>query len=252
MPAAASNKRVKNTRISRPFIIGSEAWNLTPQNHPEPVPENHTKGWRVYVRGLEGGPDITSWLKKVQFKLHHTYADASRTVETLPFEVSETGYGEFEVELRLYFDSSSGEKAQYRFHRLRLEPFGDEATIERQKKMNSVVAETCEIVEFNEPSQDFFAKLTGEDQFAHLRKKGSGKGGRGGKGKAAGSRIEYEGNIEPTANLPERNSEQVPWGRDTEKRILDYLTDAQRELDVSIEQERRKAVERQKRLAEFA
>ncbi|KAF1343906.1 yeats family-domain-containing protein, partial [Delphinella strobiligena] len=170
-------KRIKNTRISRPFIIGSQSWTLTPQNHPDPAPENHTKGWRVYVKALENGPDITSWLKKVQFKLHHTYADASRTIEAPPFQIQETGYGEFDIELRLYFDSSSGEKAQYRVHRLRLEPFGSEEMIRRQQAENMVTADNCEIVEFNEPAADFFAKLTAEDQFAHLQKKGGGSKG---------------------------------------------------------------------------
>lgn len=116
MPAAASNKRVKvcpqlytppgdsaddlpehqdiatlqyvqsDRVMPKPrsltviIVIGSSAWDLTPQNHPEAAPEGHTKGWRVYVKGLDGGPDITSWLKKVQFKLHHTYADASRSM----------------------------------------------------------------------------------------------------------------------------------------------------------------------------
>lgn len=205
----------------------------------------------MYVRGLEGGPDITTWLKKVQFKLHHTYADASRTVETEPFEVHETGYGEFEIELRLYFDSTSGEKAQYRFHRLRLEPYGDEAQQQKQREKNLVLAETCEIVEFNEPSQEFFAKLTSEDQFGHLRKKSAGGKG-GGKGRGKGTKIEYEGDKEPSANLPEKGSENVPWSREMERKVLDMLKDAQRELDVSIEQERQKAIARQKKLAEVS
>ena len=264
MPAASANKRVKNTRVSRPFIIGSQAWNLTSQNHPDPIPDGHTKGWRVYVRALGeeesggggNGPDLKTWLKKVQFKLHHTYADASRTVETPPFEVTETGYGEFEVELRLYFDSSSGEKAQYRFHRLRLEPYGDEAQQARQRERNLVVADTCEIVEFNEPSSDFFAKLTAEDQFAHLKKKAAGQGtgakGSKGRGKAASSKSEYEGDKEPSASLPDKGTETVPWSKEMEKKVLEMLQDAQRELDVNIEQERQKARQRQKRLNEVA
>ncbi|TKX27162.1 YEATS-like protein 1 [Elsinoe australis] len=249
MPAASSSKRVKNTRISRPFIIGSSAWNLDPKTHTGPIPEGHTKGWRVYVRPLPGGPDITSWLKKVQFKLHHTYNDASRTVETPPFEVSETGYGEFEIELRLYFDASSGEKAQYRFHRLRLEPYGDEAQVEQQRKDNLVIAETCEIVEFNEPSHDFFGKLTGEEQFAHLRKKGTGGKGKG-RGKAV--KVEYEGDREPSANFPERGTGENPWSREMERKVLEMLGDAQRELDVEIERERERARERQRRLQELS
>lgn len=251
MPAAASSKRVKNTRISRPFIIGSQAWNLNATNSPDVVPEGHTKGWRVYVRGLDNGPDISTWLKKVQFKLHHTYAESNRTIETPPFEVRETGYGEFEIELRLYFDSLSGEKAQYRFHRLRLEPYGSEENIKKQTEKNEVLAETCEIVEFNEPSADFFAKMTSEDQFAHLRKKSAGGKG-GGKGRGGKARIEYEGGKEPTAELPEKSTENVPWSKEMERRVLEQLQDAQRELDLALEQERQKARERQKKMAEVS
>lgn len=206
----------------------------------------------MYVKGLDGGPDIQTWLKKVQFKLHHTYADASRTVETAPFEVQETGYGEFEVELRLYFDASSGEKAQYRLHRLRLEPYGSEAQQAKQRAENRVIAETCEIVEFNEPAADFFAKLTNEDQFAHLQKKTAGAKGGGKGGRGAKNRIEYEGGKEPSANLPEKSTEQNPWSKQMEKQLLDMLANAQNELNGSIEKEKEKAVERQKRMAALA
>ncbi|KAK6003791.1 hypothetical protein QM012_009562 [Aureobasidium pullulans] len=252
MPAAASNKRVKNTRISRPFIIGSQAWNLDPATQTTPIPEGHTKGWRVYVKALDGGPDLSTWLKKVQFKLHMTYADPSRTVEAPPFQIQETGYGEFDIEMRLYFDSSSGEKAQYRSHRLRLEPYGSEEQQKMQKDANMVTSETCEIVEFNEPSHDFFAKMTAEDQFAHLQKKGGGAkgGGRGAKGR--GARIEYEGGREPTANLPDRGSEALPWSKELEKKMLDMLATAQKDMDVEIEREKKRAEDRQKRLQEIA
>ncbi|KAI4729596.1 yeats-domain-containing protein [Aureobasidium sp. EXF-10728] len=252
MPAAASNKRVKNTRISRPFIIGSQAWNLNPTApQTDPIPEGHTKGWRVYVKALDSGPDLSTWLKKVQFKLHMTYADPSRTVEAPPFQIQETGYGEFDIEMRLYFDSSSGEKAQYRSHRLRLEPYGSEEQQKMQKETNMVTSETCEIVEFNEPSHDFFAKMTAEDQFAHLQKKGGGaKGGRGAKGR--GARIEYEGGREPTANLPDRGSDALPWSRELEKKMLDMLSTAQKDMDAEIDKEKQKAEDRRKRLQEIA
>lgn len=170
-------------------------------------------------------------------------------MENVPFEVSETGYGEFEVELRLYFDTTSGEKAQYRFHRLRLEAYGDEAQQAKQRAQNSIIAETCEIVEFNEPATEFFAKLTSEDQFAHMWKKRGGKGGGKGRGKVA--QAEYDG-APPSANLPERSTEQVPWSREMERKVLDMLKDAQRELDVSIQQEIKKADDRRKKLAEMA
>ena len=79
MPAAPS-KRVKGTQIRRHFLIGNTAHVLPHPGFPDPPPDGHTKGWTVYVRPLPNGPDITTWLKKVQFKLHHTYADASRSM----------------------------------------------------------------------------------------------------------------------------------------------------------------------------
>lgn len=180
----------------------------------------------------------------MQFKLHHTYADASRTIEAPPFQITETGYGEFDIELRLYFDSSSGEKAQYRVHRLRLEPFGTEENVKRQNVENMVTADQLEIVEFNEPSQDFFAKMTAEDQFAHLQKKGGGSKGRAGGAKGRSGKIEYEGGKEPTANLPDRGT----WSKAEEKRCMDTLALAHRNLDSLIEEEAKKARERKQRL----
>ena len=60
-------------------MIGSEAWRLDESTRPEGIPADHTTGWRVYVKGIEGGPDITTWLKKVQFKLFHTYTNPLRS-----------------------------------------------------------------------------------------------------------------------------------------------------------------------------
>lgn len=244
MPAAASNKRVKNTRISRPFIIGSKAWTLTPENNNKPVPEGHTKGWTIYVRGIQGGPDLSTWLKKVQFKLHHTYNDASRTVESQPFQVSETGYGEFDIELRLYFDSSSGEKAQYRFHRLKLEPFGDEAQIAKQLADNAIIAETCEIVEFNEPSQEFLDKMTSEDQFVDATQ-GNKKGAKSKAEKKAQSG-------EMTAKLPGKSTPDMPFSKEMEDKVVDMLAAAKKELVASIAHETALAADRQQRMAALA
>jgi len=47
--------------------------------------------------------DISKYIKKVQFKLHETYTSALRVIEKPPFEVTETGWGEFEVQIKIYF-----------------------------------------------------------------------------------------------------------------------------------------------------
>lgn len=47
--------------------------------------------------------DFSIYIKKVHFKLHESYLNCSRTISKIPFEVSETGWGEFEVVIKIYF-----------------------------------------------------------------------------------------------------------------------------------------------------
>ncbi|KAK3717619.1 NuA4 histone H4 acetyltransferase complex and the SWR1 complex subunit [Vermiconidia calcicola] len=250
--APTSSKRVKNTKLTRHFLIGNEAHLLPHPGYPDPPPENHTKGWKVYVRPLPNGPDITTWLKKVQFKLHHTYNDASRTIEAPgPFEVQETGYGEFGVEIRLYFAPESGEKAVYREHYLVLAPYGSEEQKARQERENLIVAERLETVEFNEPTVDFFKTLTSEDQFNWLKvKKGRGKGKK--------PEFVFEGDVEPSAQLPEKAAADTgglgsggAWSVLYERQVVAQLREAEKVLDASLDEERRGMEERRRRMEEL-
>ncbi len=250
--APASSKRVKSTKITRHFIIGNEAHVLPYAGYPNPAPENHTKGWNVYVRPLPNGPDITTWLKKVQFKLHHTYADASRTIEAPgPFEVQETGYGEFGVEIRLYFAPESGEKAVYREHYLVLAPYGNDEQKARQEKENMIVAERLETVEFNEPTVDFFKALTSEDQFNWLKvKKGRGKGKK--------PDYVFEGDVEPSAQLPEKPSDGSggigsggAWCGVYERQVVNQLKESEKMLDSLLKVEQAEMEARRKKMEEL-
>lgn len=249
--APSSSKRVKNTKIVRHFIIGNEAHILPYASYPDPPPEGHTKGWKVYVRPIPNGPDITTWLKKVQFKLHHTYADASRTLEAPgPFEVQETGYGEFGVEIRLYFAQESGEKAVYREHYLCLAPYGSDEQKARQEKENKIVAERLETIEFNEPTPEFFRTLTSEDQFNWLKvKKGRGKGKK--------PDYVFEGEIEPTAQLPEKADTSGglgaggAWSVQYERQVLAQLKESEKVLDAMLEEEKQEMEKRRERMEEL-
>lgn len=252
MPAATS-KRVKGVQVRRHFIIGNEAHVLPHPGFPDPPPEGHTKGWKVYVRPLPNGPDITTWLKKVQFKLHHTYADASRTIEAPgPFEVTETGYGEFGVEIRLYFAPESGEKAVYREHYLVLAPYGSEEQRARQERDNKIIAERLETIEFNEPTQEFYKSLTSEEQFNWLKtKKGRGKGKK--------PDYVFEGAVDPTAQLPEKADTSAgglgtggAWSLQYEKQLLSQLFQSEAELDKNIDEEKKRMEMRRKRLEELS
>ena len=47
---------------------------------------------------------MSVYVKKVQFKLHDSYPNATRVVSKPPYEVTETGWGEFEVVIKIYFE----------------------------------------------------------------------------------------------------------------------------------------------------
>ena len=46
---------------------------------------------------------MSAYVKKVNFKLHDSYSNANRTVTKPPYEVTETGWGEFEIVIKVYF-----------------------------------------------------------------------------------------------------------------------------------------------------
>ncbi|CAG8648317.1 12467_t:CDS:2 [Acaulospora colombiana] len=87
-------------------------------------PPDHTHQWTVALRsaasqptngqeegGVVGGKDdLSHFIKRVTFKLHESFANPSR----------ETGWGEFEIQIRVAFSTESGEKPITLFHVLKL------------------------------------------------------------------------------------------------------------------------------------
>lgn len=188
----------------------------------------------MFVKGVNG-EDISYWLKKVQFKLHETYAQSVRTVEQAPFEVTETGWGEFEIQIKLYFIPESGEKPQTLWHSLKLHPYGPDAEGKRERR-EVVVSQNYEEVVFNEPVDQFYDLLTG----------GSGPGvkGKGAKGKQA--LLQRNGR---TAEIPVHDTPDNPYSRTAENKEMDRLAEASRTVDQMIKEEKERLVEREKKLA---
>ncbi|KAF2868118.1 yeats family-domain-containing protein [Massariosphaeria phaeospora] len=252
MPAPAANKRVKNRRICRNIIIGSEAWALPPIGHPDRpkgVPEDHTKRWTVYVRQPDGDPALTTWLNKVQFKIFNTYENPLRTCESPPFEVSETGWGGFNIDVRLHFQPLSGEKAQYRQHFLQLEKYGSDEQQAKQEATGCVRAEFLEVVQFNEPTEALYEALTAEDQWNHLAVQA--KGGK----KAAMMAVRPDGrpkrgfpNGERSAQLPEKGGDEIPFSQDQEQALIEFLKSKMAVVDKELDDETRKREETEKKL----
>ena len=205
-------------------VYGSEARPFDPAHRPANADPEHTHAWKVFVRGVNG-EDISYWLKKVQFKLHDTYSNSVRMIEAPPFEVSETGWGEFEIAIKFYFATESNEKPQTLWHGLKLHPYGDDAEgkKERREIVRSVVYEE---VLFNEPVETFYEILTGGVQ-------GKGKGGKAGK-----AALKVGAGM--TAEIPERVSKDNVFSRQEESKELDRLGEAIKTVETMIVEEKKK------------
>ncbi|KAI1393490.1 yeats family-domain-containing protein [Hypoxylon trugodes] len=264
--APPAGKRVKGVQIYRPFIYGTTArpFNDTDNVRPAGVPSDHTHSWQVFVKGVDD-TDIFYWLRRVQFKLHESIPNHLRTLdaetiirenESKPasqrqkaFVVNETGWGEFEITIRLYYDSRSSEKPQTLYHHLRLHPYGrTEAEKEAMRNGGEVVAWVYEEQLFNEPFEDFYKVLT-----TGARDKNAPTGGKGkGKGKTGQSSAEGSSDVkERSAMIPLTNKPGQPFSRETEQLEIKRLKEAEDKVQQMVLEMTRAVKAKEAELAEL-
>jgi YEATS domain-containing protein 4 len=116
--------------------------------------DGHTHAWTVYVRPCHH-EDISVYIKKVQFKLHESYPNSVRVLNKPPFEVQETGWGEFEIQIKLFFVDPN-EKPLTLSHILKL--FQSDTAIVMGKK--NLVSEQYDEIVFNDPTAIMHQALT--------------------------------------------------------------------------------------------
>ncbi|THG95873.1 hypothetical protein EW026_g5854 [Hermanssonia centrifuga] len=155
--------RVRGLSIFRPIIYGNTAVVLH-QNERDVLPTpDHTHRWTVAVRSAASAPDsdvvggaddLSYFIKRVTFKLHDTYTNPNR--------ISETGWGEFEVQIRVNFVAESGEKAITFYHHLKLHPWTVSGSSEPENPPLDVAAKLGPVhswqydeIVFNDPFQSF-------------------------------------------------------------------------------------------------
>ena len=221
------------------LVFGSIAKPIDPNNRPAGINAEHTHQWWVYVKGVDN-EDISYWLKKVQFKLHETYTNSLRTIEAPPFEVTETGWGEFEVQIKLYFVPEANEKAQTLWHALKLHPYGPDAEGQRERR-EAVVSQNYEEIIFNEPVEPFYDLLTSGAPPPPTR----------GKGSKASKQAALKRNNERSAEIPYAESAENPYSQKTEGQELDRLNEAIKTVEQMVKNERTKLGEREKVLTEL-
>lgn len=251
MAPNSNGKRVKGTQVSRPFVYGTTARPFDPVKNPKPdgVPENHTHSWTAFVKGVDD-TDITYWLKRVQFKLHDSYKDGPRMIEGAygrPFAIHETGWGEFEIAVKMHYVNDSGEKPHTVYHNLKLHAYGSDDERQRQLDHGEIRSWVYEEQIFNEPYEHFFDILTTgaippSDPNFTAPAPGGKKGGAGssGKGKAAAAANAAAGKpggdvqpkrseggvLERSAMIPMKSTPDSPFSIEAEKLELKMLSDA--------------------------
>lgn len=97
-------------------------------------PPDHTHRWTVALRSAASQPtngenegdivggkdDLSYFIKRVTFKLHDSIPNPTRVIDKPPFETTATGWGEFEIQIRVAFTQDCNEKPITLFHMLKL------------------------------------------------------------------------------------------------------------------------------------
>ncbi|KAJ1954589.1 YEATS domain-containing 4 [Linderina pennispora] len=146
-----AGKRMKGVVISKPIMYGNIATELLTKK------TDHTHKWTVFLRG-PNNQDISYFIHKVEFKLHDTFVNNNRVFKSPPYEVTETGWGEFEIITKIFFPPASGEKPISLYHMLKLYP--PESQVQSWPKGKPVNNFFYDELIFSEPTEEFFEMLT--------------------------------------------------------------------------------------------
>eukprot|EP00897_Mesotaenium_endlicherianum_P001725 jgi/Mesen1/1580/ME000134S00706 len=145
-------KRVPHVEVIVPIVYGSLAFWLGKK-----ADEFHSHKWMVYVRSATND-NLAPLIKKVVFQLHESFPNPTRVVDTWPFELHESGWGEFEIGITIHFHSDTSDKPLDPVelsHNLKL--YHDDDAQSTSKK--PVLVEQYDEIVFSEPSPAFFARI---------------------------------------------------------------------------------------------
>ncbi|CAG0882926.1 unnamed protein product [Cyprideis torosa] len=134
--------------VVKKVVIGNLAYSFG-QKRAE---DGHTHQWTVYIKPYLN-EDMSAWIRKIHFRLHDSYANRDRIVTKPPYEVTETGWGEFEVAIKVYFQGAKpGQDKPVTFHHLlRLFPhlYSVEVNLNNRR---SICTESYDEIVFTRPS----------------------------------------------------------------------------------------------------
>ncbi|XP_025063800.1 YEATS domain-containing protein 4 [Alligator sinensis] len=146
--ATASHRRQPGLKhrwgvtIVKPIVYGNVARYFGKKREED----GHTHQWTVYVKPYRN-EDMSAYVKKIQFKLHESYGNPLRVVTKPPYEITETGWGEFEIIIKIFFIDPN-ERPVTLYHLLKL--FQSDTNAILGKK--TVVSEFYDEMIFQDPT----------------------------------------------------------------------------------------------------
>ncbi|GFO21999.1 dolichyl-diphosphooligosaccharide--protein glycosyltransferase 48 kda subunit [Plakobranchus ocellatus] len=141
--------RQKGVVVVKPVVYGNIARYFGKKREED----GHTHQWTVYVKPFNN-EDMSAYVKKINFKLHDSYPNPNRVVTKPPYEVTETGWGEFEIIIKVYFNDPQ-ERPVTIYHLLKL--FQSETDVMLGKK--SLVVEYYDEMVFQDPTVTMMSML---------------------------------------------------------------------------------------------
>ncbi|GAB6019315.1 YEATS domain-containing protein 4 [Chamberlinius hualienensis] len=142
--------------IIKPIVFGNIARYFGKKREED----GHTHQWTVYVKPFKN-EDMSTYVKRINFKLHESYVNPNRVVTKPPYEITETGWGEFEVVIKIYFHDPN-ERPVTLYHILKL--FQSETNVMLGKK--NLVSESYDEIIWHDPSPVMQQFLTTTRPFA--------------------------------------------------------------------------------------
>ncbi|KAG8187257.1 hypothetical protein JTE90_019150 [Oedothorax gibbosus] len=136
--------RLKGVQVVKPIVYGNVAWYLGRKRDED----GHTHQWNVYLKAYDN-EDMSVYVKRVHFKLHESYADPNRVCHAPPYQVTETGWGEFEIVIKIFFQDSN-ERPVTIYHFLKL--FDREKDGNVKMATNPVNSELYDELVFTDPT----------------------------------------------------------------------------------------------------
>jgi YEATS domain-containing protein 4 len=149
-----SSNRMNNVTIKKSIIVGTFSFQKVPENGGS----SQAFRWTILVRSGESeDEDLSEYIRRIEFNLHSTFAQPRRVVETPPFQVEEQGWGEFEINLRIFFQDTNERPLEMK-HWLKLRPDDNEQIGIDHTKI-PLVYDTFEEILFHSPHEWFYEKL---------------------------------------------------------------------------------------------